>query len=155
MIAVDGRSLECLAYGGIHLPAQESFANRLCMLGENLNKILSTYPIDVMAVETVFCSKNSQSALKLGHARGVVLYIGTSAHLELFEYSPASIKMALVGYGRAAKDQLQFMVQRLLSLKSPPTPADASDALAVAICHANSARLQRRMIATHDRIYRR
>ncbi len=144
IVSASGRRLECVDFGAIHLASKLPFHERLQILGNRLQTILAAYPIRVMALESVFFSKNAQSSLKLGHVRGVALYIGASAGLDIYEYSPASVKMALAGYGRAIKDQVQFMVQHMLHLKTSPQPADASDALAVAICHANSIRLHQR-----------
>jgi crossover junction endodeoxyribonuclease RuvC len=94
---------------------------------------------DACAVEETFYAVNVKSALTLGHVRGVVLLAAARAGVEIFEYSPLEIKSALVGYGRAEKKQVQEMVRLLLKLDIPPEPLDASDALAVAICHANTA----------------
>ena len=94
---------------------------------------------DVVAVEEVFYSVNAQSALKLGHVRGVALLAAASAGLTVAGYAPLAIKSAVVGYGLAKKEQVQFMVSRLLHLPEPPEPADAADALAIAICHLHTA----------------
>jgi crossover junction endodeoxyribonuclease RuvC len=96
-----------------------------------------------VAVEEVFLAKSFQSALALGEARGVALLAAAAANLEVFEYSAAEVKKAVVGYGRADKHQVQAMVKRLLGLKELPLPIDAADALAVAICHLNSRALAR------------
>jgi crossover junction endodeoxyribonuclease RuvC len=93
---------------------------------------------DCVAIETLFHAHNVKSALALGHARGVALLAAVEAGVPLIEYTPAEIKMALTGYGRAEKAQLQQMVQMLLGLEAPPTPHDVADALAVAICHLHS-----------------
>lgn len=90
-----------------------------------------------MAIEEVFYSANVDSALKLGHARGVILLVAAQHGLSVCEYSPLEIKKGVVGYGRAGKEQVQSMVGFLLGLSQPPAPSDAADALAVALCHAN------------------
>ncbi len=92
-----------------------------------------------MAVETIFYARNVRSALKLGHARGVALLAASEAGLPVMEYAPAEIKRAVVGYGRAEKHQVQQMIKLLLGLDAVPSPHDAADALAVAICHMQSA----------------
>jgi crossover junction endodeoxyribonuclease RuvC len=86
-------------------------------------------------VENIFYARNVRSALKLGHARGVALLAAAEAGIPVVEYAPAEIKRAIVGYGRAEKGQMQHMVKLLLGLDTPPSPHDAADALAVAICH--------------------
>jgi crossover junction endodeoxyribonuclease RuvC len=88
-----------------------------------------------MAVEGVFYAKNARSSIILGHARGVALLAATLRELPVFEYAPAEVKNAVVGSGRATKEQVQFMVQRTLRLRTPPAPSDAADGVAVALCH--------------------
>ena len=95
---------------------------------------------DCVAIENLFFATNVRSALKLGHARGVAMLAAVEAGVPVVEYTPAEIKRAVVGYGRAEKQQVQQMVKILLHLASPPTPHDAADALAVAICHVHSQR---------------
>ena len=93
---------------------------------------------DCVAIENIFYAANVRSALKLGHARGVAMLAAVEAGLPVVEYTPAEIKRAVVGYGRADKNQVQQMVKLILGLAAPPSPHDAADALAVAICHAHS-----------------
>ena len=93
---------------------------------------------DCVAIENLFYANNARSALKLGHARGVAMLAAIQAGLPVFEYTPAEVKRAVVGYGRAEKHQVQQMVKLILGLSVAPTPHDASDALAVAICHSHS-----------------
>jgi crossover junction endodeoxyribonuclease RuvC len=93
----------------------------------------------VVAIEEVFYSVNAKSALKLGQVRGVALLAAARQGMPLAEYAPLKIKSSVVGYGLAAKEQVQFMVSRLLELPGPPQPADAADALAIAICHLHTA----------------
>jgi Holliday junction resolvasome RuvABC endonuclease subunit len=99
------------------------------------------------AVENLFHSSNARSALKLGHARGVAILAAVEAGCEVVEYTPAEVKRAVVGYGRAEKQQVQRMVMLLLGLRTAPSPYDASDALAVAICHMHSAGMSSRLKA--------
>ena len=94
-----------------------------------------------MVVESLFHATNVKSALKLGHVRGVALLAGVSRGVSVHEYSPLEVKQAVVGYGRADKQQVQRMVAMLLELATPPEPNDAADALAIAICHANHLRV--------------
>src|SRR6185369_11278629 len=100
--------------------------------------LLSETQPDCVAIESVFYSNNARSALKLGHARGVAVLAAVEAGLKVSEYTPAEIKRAVVGYGRAEKHQVQHMVKLILGLATLPAPHDAADALAVAICHVHS-----------------
>ena len=105
----------------------------------NLVALLAEHRPDCVAIENVFHAKNVRSALKLGHARGVALLAACQAGMAVAEYSPAEIKRAVVGFGRAEKHQVGAMIKLLLGLDAVPAPHDAADALAVAICHVNSA----------------
>lgn len=98
-----------------------------------------------MVVEDIFYAANAKSALKLGHARGVVLLVAAQLKIPFFEYTPLQVKKAVVGYGRADKIQMQLMVRTLLNLKEDPQPHDAADALAVALCHSFNGSLDRRI----------
>ena len=114
-------------------------AQRLKQVYDELSAAMELWRPDVVAVEEVFYSVNAKSALKLGQVRGVALLTAANAGLPLAEYAPLKIKSSVVGYGLAGKEQVQFMVARLLELAEPPTPPDAADALAVAICHLHTA----------------
>ena len=135
--------LVAIASGGIRLPKKESLAQRLLLVYTELSRLILLYQPDVVAVEEVFHSVNAQSALKLGHVRGVALLVAASHGLPVVEYAPLKIKSSVVGYGLAKKEQVQFMVARLLELAEPPEPADAADALAIAICHLHHAQTAR------------
>ena len=97
--------------------------------------LIARHQPDVVAIENLFHAVNARSALKLGHARGVAMLAAVEAGVPIFEYTPAEVKQSVVGYGRAEKGQVQSMVQLLLGLSEPPAPFDASDALAIAVCH--------------------
>ena len=127
--------LEC---GVIRTDASTPLARRLKEIFEGITDVLTRHPASVVAVEGVFYSKNVRTTVVLGHARGAVLLAATMRDVPVAEYSPAEIKNAVVGHGRATKEQVQFMIQRLLRLKSPPQPADAADGVAVALCHCNA-----------------
>lgn len=131
--------LKSLGCGGIRLSKKLTLSQRLAVLYDELVSLLATHQPDVVAVEEVFYSVNAKSALKLGHVRGVALLAAASANLSVAEYAPLTIKSTVVGYGLAQKEQIQFMVARLLELDSIPEPADAADALAIAICHVHTA----------------
>jgi crossover junction endodeoxyribonuclease RuvC len=131
--------LSCLTCGAIKLSPREKLATRLSRIYMHLGAIISEHQPDEVAIEDVFYALNVKSALKLGQVRGVAMLAAASAGLEVSEYSPLTIKSSVVGYGRAEKHQVQHMVTRLLELAEPPEPLDASDALAIAICHLHTA----------------
>ncbi len=139
----DGR-LVCLTCGAIQLSPREPLPARLAIIFNRLGAIIVEYRPDRVAIEDVFYAANVKSALKLGQVRGVAMLAASSAGLEVAEYSPLSIKSAVVGYGRAEKTQVQHMVMHLLNLTAIPESPDAADALAIAICHLHtSATLER------------
>jgi crossover junction endodeoxyribonuclease RuvC len=140
-----GSRYELVEYAGIRAPSRFNFAERLLIINQRLEEVISRLRPDACSVEETFYAVNVKSALKLGHVRGVVLLAAARAGVPVFEYSPLEIKSALVGYGRAEKHQVQEMVKILLKLKEPPEPLDASDALAAAICHINTYRTRARM----------
>jgi len=145
VIDSDGRGYELVEYAGIRAPKVLSFAERLLAISRKLEEVIERLKPQACAVEDTFYAVNVKSALKLGQARGAVLVAAARAGLEVFEYSPLEIKSALVGYGRAEKQQVQSMVRVLLGMKDAPEPLDASDALAVAICHVNIASTRARI----------
>lgn len=124
-----------LAGGVIRSDAKAPLAERLLQIHQGVAAVLAEHPVQAMAVENLFNAKNARSSLILGHARGVILLAGAEAGLAVAEYAPREIKKALTGNGAAAKEQVRFMVMRLLGLKEEP-PLDMSDALAVALAHA-------------------
>jgi crossover junction endodeoxyribonuclease RuvC len=137
-----------VACGSLAPPAGASFPDKLKVIHRGLQTLLERHRPACVAVEDIFHAVNVRSALRLGHARGVALLAASEAGLPIVEYSPAEIKRAVVGYGRAEKHQVQEMIRLLLGLEAVPSPHDVADALAVAICHthtstAASARLQR------------
>jgi len=145
----DGK-LGYLTCGAIKLSPRHPLPSRLATIFNRLGELIREYqPADV-AIEDVFYALNVKSALKLGQVRGVAMLAASAAGLEVAEYAPLSIKSAVVGYGRAEKQQVQHMVARLLNLPVVPEPADAADALAIAICHLHtSTTLERqRAVAT-------
>jgi crossover junction endodeoxyribonuclease RuvC len=130
--------LEC---GVIRTQARDPLPVRLRGIYEGICELLERHRPDAMAVEDVFYARNVRTTIVLGHARGVVLLAGEQQTVPLYEYPPAEIKKAIVGRGSATKEQVQFMVTRLLRLKSPPQPADAADGVAAALSCLMSARL--------------
>ncbi|MCU0587635.1 MAG: crossover junction endodeoxyribonuclease RuvC [Syntrophobacteraceae bacterium] len=133
----DGRRLRYVASGVVSLQGQLPLWDRLGIIYTRLTAIIHEYQPGCMAVEDVFLAKNVKSALKLGHARGAAILAGVNAGLGIHEYSALQIKQAVVGYGRAAKDQVEDMVRFFFGLKGQLNP-NASDALAVALCHLNT-----------------
>ena len=125
--------------GSLSAPARSTFPEKLRHVHEGLATLLARHRPDCVAVENIFYARNVRSALKLGHARGVVLLAAAQAGLPVAEYAPTEIKLAVVGFGRAEKHQVQQMIKLLLGLDAVPSPHDAADALAVAICHVHSA----------------
>jgi crossover junction endodeoxyribonuclease RuvC len=133
--------------GGICTEGAKDFPLRLHKIYRELLAVIQEYRPEAMAVETVFFAKNVQSALKLGQARGAAVVAGVNSGLPVFEYSALQVKQAVVGHGRSAKSQVQQMLKTLLNLPEP-AQEDASDALAVAVCHANSFTLNSRLRST-------
>jgi len=137
-VETDGRRHRLIICGGLKLPQGATFPERLRLIHEGLTALIGDSRPDLVAIENLFHSVNVRSALKLGHARGVALLAAVETGCTIVEYTPAEVKRAVVGYGRADKRQVQQMIKLLLGLTQPPTPYDASDALAVAICHVHS-----------------
>jgi crossover junction endodeoxyribonuclease RuvC len=128
----------CKTAGAIRLAKSKPLALRLSELYRALSEELTRWCPEVVAIEEVFYSVNAKSALKLGQVRGVALLAAAEHELPIAEYAPLSIKSSVVGYGLAKKEQVQFMVARLLDLPELPESADAADALAIAICHLHT-----------------
>jgi crossover junction endodeoxyribonuclease RuvC len=142
VIESDGRTHRVLAHGVIRTKTRDSFDLRLRCIAEGLRAVLDAHRPDAAAVEDVFYSQNVKTALKLAHVRGVALLAIAEAGVSLGEYSPLEVKSSLVGYGRAEKQQVQMMVRRLTGVEGEFETEDASDAVAVAICHASRRRLK-------------
>jgi crossover junction endodeoxyribonuclease RuvC len=136
--------LVCVACGAIKVSRRDPMPARLSRIARTLEELIAVHHPDGVAIEDVFYALNVKSALKLGQVRGVAMLTAASAGLDVAEYSPLSIKSAVVGYGKAEKHQVQQMVARLLCLDEVPEPADTADALAIAICHLHTAATQDR-----------
>jgi crossover junction endodeoxyribonuclease RuvC len=130
--------LICLDCGAIKLSPREPLPTRLATIFQELGRVITAHQPDDVAIEDVFYAINVKSALKLGQVRGVAMLAASSAKLHVVEYAPLTIKSAVVGYGRAEKQQVQHMVAQLLNLAEIPEPPDAADALAIAICHLHT-----------------
>jgi crossover junction endodeoxyribonuclease RuvC len=143
-------SLSVVDYGVIETPAHSEMPSRLLEMHRGLTEVLLLHRPDSAAVEKLFFSKNVRTAISVGQGRGVALLALAQAGVPVGEYTPTEVKQAVVGYGGADKNQVQQMVRALLNLPEIPRPDDAADALAIAICHLNSARM-RGMLADAER----
>ena len=147
IVRFDGEVLEPVTYGVITTPAASPLPLRLQHLYEELQTVILAYHPTEASVEELFFARNARTALSVGHARGVILLALANAGLSTYGYTPLQVKRAVTGYGRAGKEQMQQMVRLLLCLESIPRPDDAADALAVAICHAHSSSISRRLLS--------
>ncbi len=132
--------LSAIDYGVVKTPAKEKMENRLLQLYESLNQKILLYQPQRSAVEKLFFHNNVTTAMSVGQARGVIMLCLAKAGLEIAEFTPMEVKQAVVGYGGAEKRQVQMMVKSILNLTEIPKPDDAADALAIAICGANTYR---------------
>jgi|SRR5689334_6490739 crossover junction endodeoxyribonuclease RuvC len=137
---IDTRGSDCMFVrcGAIRSKVSDPLAIRLRSIYNGIAELIRDVQPEAAAFENLFYASNVQSALKLGHVRGVSMFAAAEANLPVFEYSPLEVKSAVTGYGRAEKNQVQQMVRALLKLNALPQPYDASDALAVAICHVHT-----------------
>ena len=145
VIEYKNNKFKTIDYGVITTDAKTDLPQRLYVINDKLQELLGQYKPDVMSVEELFFNTNIKTAIAVGHGRGVVLLTAAKAGIPVFEYTPLQVKQSVVGYGRAKKEQVQYMVKILLSLDSIPKPDDAADALAVAICHAHSSGMGNRL----------
>jgi len=135
----------CIEFGTIRSKANQALPSRLKKIYDGIAEIIDHFQPDQVALEDVFHGKNFQAALKLGQARGAAILAAINAEKIVATYSPREIKMSLTGYGAASKEQVQRMVSEVLQLDAPATPLDASDALAIALCHAQRWRVNEKM----------
>ncbi|HMA58872.1 MAG TPA: crossover junction endodeoxyribonuclease RuvC [Halanaerobiales bacterium] len=138
VIKKKGNSFELIAYDTIKTSPDQTDVDRLSNLYEELLLLIDKYEPEHIAVEELFFNKNVKTAIRVGQARGVILLAGSQKGIEVAEYTPLQVKQAVVGYGRASKNQVQQMVKALLNLDNIPKPDDAADALAISICHGHS-----------------
>ncbi|NLW16073.1 MAG: crossover junction endodeoxyribonuclease RuvC [Firmicutes bacterium] len=129
---------QAIAYGCIRTPARTPLAERLLLLYQEISALIDEHQPDVLAIEQLFFNRNTTTAFTVAQARGVVVLAAAQQGVAVVEYTPLQVKQAVVGYGRAEKQQVQHMVKALLNLASAPKPDDVADALAIAICHAHS-----------------
>jgi crossover junction endodeoxyribonuclease RuvC len=142
-----GGAVSLLECGIVRTDASHALPRRLKDIFDGITEVLARHSPEVMAIEGVFYARNVRTMLVLGHARAAVLLAASMRDLNVVEYAPAQVKNAVVGSGRATKEQVQYMVQQLLRLKVPPRPADAADAVAIALCHCSNGMLAARLSA--------
>ncbi|NLZ71092.1 MAG: crossover junction endodeoxyribonuclease RuvC [Clostridiaceae bacterium] len=126
-----------LDYGFIKTQAKSYFPERLLVIEQSLSQLIEHYKPEAMAIEELFFSRNTTTAIGTAQARGVIVVTGAKYKIPVFEYTPKQVKLAVTGYGLAEKQQVQEMVKMILKLKTIPKPDDVADAIAVAICHAH------------------
>ena len=140
-------NLQVVHWGSVKTKPRQPFPDRLKLIYDELILVIQKFNPDEVAIEDLFFANNAKSALKLGQTRGVTILAAVNENKPVAEYSPLEVKQSVVGYGRAEKEQVQDMVTTLLKLKEKPEPLDASDALAVAICHLHAASVNTRLQA--------
>jgi crossover junction endodeoxyribonuclease RuvC len=138
LVERQGSALTMLDYGCLETINDRPLSQRLLIIHEGIDDLIRTYQPEAVGVERLFFNKNVQTAMAVGQARGVVLLVAAQHGLPVLEYGPHEVKLAVTGYGRAPKDQVQRMVQLVLSMEHIPKPDDAADALAVAVCTAHA-----------------
>lgn len=131
-------TLRCVEYGSIQTSSKLDLSDRLELLGIELGQIIKKHKPEIVSIEQLFFCNNAKTALIVGHARGVVMYVAKQNNVPIVEYTPLQIKQAVAAYGKADKKQVQRMVKMILNLKEIPKPDDAADGLAAAICASNS-----------------
>lgn len=139
IVELKGNKYTSVAFGVIKTSPDLPLENRLFLIHSETERLIKTYRPSEVAIEELFFNKNVRTALAVGHARGVILLAASQQATPVFEYTPLQVKQGVVGYGRAEKKQVQFMVKTILGLDKMPKPDDAADALAIAICHGNCA----------------
>ena len=132
-------NFRCLEYGCITTPAHTLLEDRLSEIYKGLLEIIDRHRPDCMSVEELFFQNNQKTEVDVAQARGVILLAANQRHVPIYEYTPLQVKSAVVGYGRAEKQQVMYMVRQYLHLNKTPKPDDAADAIAIAICHGSSA----------------
>lgn len=152
LVQAAGQQLHCLASGVIETTGQSPFPARLLRLQTEVQALIKTHTPAETAIEQLYFAKNVKTGIDVGQARGVLLVTCAQAGLDIFEYKPVEIKLAVAGYGAAPKEQVQRMVRLLLKLEQVPKLDDAADALAAAICHAHSRALKKRLQSQPQRI---
>lgn len=138
VVDMRGNRFKVVAYGAFETPPEMNMTDRLKSIYADLMQCISEFDPDSAAIEDLYFNTNATTAMKVGQARGVAILACANSGVEVAEYTPLQIKQALTGYGRAEKQQIQWMVKQLLNLKEMPRLDDTTDALAACICHGNS-----------------
>jgi crossover junction endodeoxyribonuclease RuvC len=145
IVKKEGDRARAVSFGAIVTRPEDSSADRLMVIYNELGRLIDLYRPEVLVAERLFFAKNVTTAFSVGRTVGVVQLLAAQRGLPTVEYTPMEVKQAVVGYGGADKKQVQYMVQQILGLSEPPKPDDAADALAVCICHAHSDKMRRAM----------
>ena len=140
LVSKEAGRLAAIEHGVIRTPAGTEFALRLVQISERVKELLERYQPDAVAVEELFFHRNAKTFSSVSQARGALILTVAQCGIKVFEYTPLQVKQAVVGYGKAEKDQVQKMVKSILKMETVPRPDDAADALAIAICHIHSYR---------------
>lgn len=138
LVDLSGSRLRAVTYGAIQTTPSYKTEERLAIIFDRISKLITTHKPDIVGVEQLFFNKNVTTAMTVGQARGVILLAAAQNGVQLAEFTPLQVKQSVVGYGKATKEQVIYMVQRLLNLADKPHPDDVADALAVAICTTHS-----------------
>lgn len=138
IVDCEKNKMKLVTCGVISTPAHTSLSSRLDRIYDDMIELIKTFNPDVMSIEELFFNTNITTGISVAHARGVILLSAYKSGVKVFEYTPLQVKQAVVGYGRAEKNQVIDMVKRILNLPAAPKPDDAADAVALAICHARS-----------------
>ena len=137
LVIKNGDKYRALEYGAITTKPKQMIETRLGEIYDAMTELLQRHKPDCMAIEELFFNNNTTTAIDVAMARGVILLAAQKCGVDIYEYTPLEVKSSVVGYGRAEKQQVQYMVRVLLGLKETPKPDDTADALALAICHGN------------------
>lgn len=140
VIDADGTHFRTISYGAVTTPPEIPFENRLEIIYDGICELCQKYKPDAASVEELFFNTNIKTAIAVGHSRGVIVLALKKSGIDFYEYTPLQVKQSVVGYGRAEKRQVMLMTQTILGLSKLPRPDDAADALALAVCHAHSAK---------------
>lgn len=144
VVELDGQTARMLRFGALRFPSRTDFSARLREIHKMVAELVEEFAPDAVAVESVFTALNIRTALRLAEVRGVILLAAAQADIPSHSYSPREVKASITGHGSASKEQMQQMIKAQLGLCERPEPADAADALAVALCHAHAARIEQR-----------
>jgi len=144
VVELEGQSARMLRFGALRFPSRTGFSARLREIHKMVTELVEEFTPDAVAVESVFTALNMRTALRLAEVRGVILLAAAQADIPSHSYSPREVKASITGHGDASKEQMQQMIKAQLGLCERPEPADAADALAVALCHAHATRIEER-----------